>query len=349
MENGVNSNFVNQIIDDNIEVTELLKSPIDKAKLNIKTKRKLITKPKEDFKNRDNSSGYCLGNGSEIEYLRHNIKKYLSKQYLATAIINGKKSKGHETIIKTPANQEASVGSVIYADKKNLDQAVNIATKAFPEWDLIAIEERARIIQKTAILIKENEAELIALLIKEAGKTLIDAINEVREAIDFCNYYAEEALKLNTPMLNESYTGEENHLSYQGRGVTICISPWNFPLAIFLGQITAALVAGNTVIAKPAESTSIIGYKATELLYQAGIPNNVLQFTPADGELFGTKLLHNPNISTVAFTGSNQTARLINNKLAESNGPIARLIAETGGQNCMLIDSQPYLNKQLMI
>ena len=345
MENGVNSNFVNQIIDDNIEVTELLKSPIDKAKSNIKTKRKLITKPKKIFKNRDNSSGYCLGNRSEIEYLRDNIKTYLSEKYLATAIINGKKSKGPETIIKTPSNQESSVGSVIYADKKTLDQAVNIATTAFPEWNLTAIEERARIIQKAAILIKENETELIALLIREAGKTLIDAINEVREAIDFCNYYAEEAIKLKTPILNESYTGEENHLSYQGRGVTICISPWNFPLAIFLGQITAALVAGNTVIAKPAESTSIIGYKATEILYQAGIPNNALQFTPADGELFGTKLLNNPNISTVAFTGSNQTARLINNKLAESNGPIARLIAETGGQNCMLVDSTALLEQ----
>jgi RHH-type transcriptional regulator, proline utilization regulon repressor / proline dehydrogenase / delta 1-pyrroline-5-carboxylate dehydrogenase len=345
MENGVNSNFVNQIIDENIEVTELLKSPIDKAKSNIKTKRKLITNPKNIFKDRDNSSGYCLGNKTETEYLKNSISKFFDKKYLATSIINGKKQKGSETIIKSPSNLKNTVGSVIFADNDTLDQALKNAIKAFPKWSSTNIQERAKAINAMALLIKENEAELIALLSREAGKTLIDAINEIREAIDFCNYYAREALKLKEPLLNESYTGEDNHLSYQGRGVAICISPWNFPLAIFLGQIAAALVAGNSVIAKPAETTSIIGYKAVELFYQAGIPHDVLQFTPAAGKLFGAKLLSNPKIATVAFTGSNQTARLINSKLAHSNGQIAKLIAETGGQNCMIIDSTALLEQ----
>ena len=227
MENGVNSNFVNQIIDENIEVTELLKSPIDKAESNIKTKRQLINAPEKIFKNRDNSSGYCLGNRSEVEHLNKNIRKYF-KKYLAKPLINKEGQKGREIKINSPANHKDIVGSVIYANKKNLDQAIDNAVSAFPDWNLKAIEERACIIQKAAILIKTHESELIALLIREAGKTLTDAINEVREAIDFCNYYAEEALKLKKPIINESYTGEENNLSYQGRGVTICISHGTF-------------------------------------------------------------------------------------------------------------------------
>ncbi len=185
-----------------------------------------------------------------------------------------------------------------------------------------------------------RRAEIIALCIREAGKTMGDAIAELREAVDFCRYYAARArADFARPLALPGPTGERNQLMLQGRGVFACISPWNFPLAIFMGQVSAALVAGNCVIAKPAEQTPLIAALAVKLLHQAGIPGDVLHLLPGDGPNVGAPLTRDPRIAGVAFTGSTETARLINRTLAAKDGPIVPLIAETGGQNAMIVDS----------
>jgi RHH-type proline utilization regulon transcriptional repressor/proline dehydrogenase/delta 1-pyrroline-5-carboxylate dehydrogenase len=195
-------------------------------------------------------------------------------------------------------------------------------------------------LERTGELMESHMPELMALCAREAGKTVHDAVAEVREAVDFCRYYASEARRLFAQALSlPGPTGEHNELSLHGRGVFVCISPWNFPLAIFMGQVTAALAAGNTVIAKPAEQTPAIASMGIKLLLEAGVPDWALQFLPGDGETVGGRLTSDPRIAGVAFTGSTETARLINRALAARDAPLAALIAETGGQNAMVVDS----------
>ena len=189
-------------------------------------------------------------------------------------------------------------------------------------------------------MLEEHLAELVALCHQEAGKTIQDGIDEVREAVDFCRYYSLQADQLfSTPLERTLADGSHCQMIRNGRGVFVCISPWNFPLAIFLGQITAALAAGNTVIAKPAEQTSLIASRAIELMLEAGIPGSAIQLLPGDGATVGAPLTSDPRIAGVAFTGSTETARLINRALAGRNAEPVPLIAETGGQNAMIIDS----------
>ena len=178
----------------------------------------------------------------------------------------------------------------------------------------------------------------MALCTVEAGKSLQDGIDEVREAVDFCRYAQQARLKLGREEL-KGPTGERNELFHEGRGVFVCVSPWNFPLAIYLGQITAALVAGNTVLAKPAEQTSLIAARALELMFEAGLPKEAIAFLPGDGATLGGVFCRDPRVVGVCFTGSTDTARIINRQLAEKEGAIATLIAETGGQNAMIVDS----------
>jgi RHH-type proline utilization regulon transcriptional repressor/proline dehydrogenase/delta 1-pyrroline-5-carboxylate dehydrogenase len=232
------------------------------------------------------------------------------------------------------------VGQVAFADDAAIEQALASAEAAFASWARTPVETRASALQKLADLLEENREELIALCTREAGKSIQDGIDEVREAVDFCRYYAVQAKKMMAkPELLPGPTGELNELFLQGRGVFVCISPWNFPLAIFLGQVSAALAAGNTVIAKPAEQTSIIGYRAVQLAHQAGIPVEVLQFLPGTGATVGSALTADERIGGVCFTGSTGTAKLINRTLANRDGAIIPLIAETGGQNAMVVDS----------
>jgi RHH-type proline utilization regulon transcriptional repressor/proline dehydrogenase/delta 1-pyrroline-5-carboxylate dehydrogenase len=195
-------------------------------------------------------------------------------------------------------------------------------------------------LEKAADLMEQRLPELMALCAREAGKTVADSLAEVREAVDFARYYAVQARKhFAQAMVLPGPTGESNQLSLHGRGVFVCISPWNFPLAIFTGQVTAALAAGNTVLAKPAEQTPVIAALATRILHEAGIPREALQLLPGDGAIVGARLTADPRIDGVAFTGSTETARLINRSLAARDAPLASLIAETGGQNAMLVDS----------
>jgi RHH-type proline utilization regulon transcriptional repressor/proline dehydrogenase/delta 1-pyrroline-5-carboxylate dehydrogenase len=221
-----------------------------------------------------------------------------------------------------------------------VDEALQAALIAQPAWDRTPPKRRAEILNKAASLFEEHTAELLALCIREAGKTLPDAVSELREAVDFLRYYAKQASALfGEPTVMPGPTGERNTYGLRARGIFVCISPWNFPLAIFTGQVAAALAAGNAVLAKPAEQTPLVAHRAIELMLAAGIPPGVLHFLPGDGATIGGRAVADPRIAGVVFTGSTETARLINKTLANRDGPIATFIAETGGQNAMFVDS----------
>ncbi len=243
-------------------------------------------------------------------------------------------------IVTNPADRRERIGDWQPSDPDQVERALVHAREAFNGWDLTPAAARAKILEHAADLMEARMPELIALCVKEAGKSLSASVAEVREAVDFCRYYAVQGRKLfGQPEKLPGPTGESNELQLHGRGVFVCISPWNFPLAIFMGQITAALAAGNTVIAKPAEQTTLIAYLAVKLLHEAGVPEDVLQFLPGDGATVGAVLTRDPRVTGVVFTGSTETAWAINRALAARNAPLATLIAETGGQNALIADS----------
>jgi RHH-type proline utilization regulon transcriptional repressor/proline dehydrogenase/delta 1-pyrroline-5-carboxylate dehydrogenase len=212
------------------------------------------------------------------------------------------------------------------------------AIAGFPTWNATPTETRAAVLERASDLLEARRGQLIALLQREGGRTLDDALSELREAVDFCRYYAAEARRALVPQPLPGPTGEGNELRYRGRGVFVCISPWNFPLSIFLGQVSAALVAGDVVVAKPAEQTPLIAAAAVQLLHEAGVPVTALHLVPGDGKV-GAALVADPRVAGVAFTGSTEVGRAINRALAAKDGPIAPLIAETGGINTMIVDS----------
>jgi RHH-type transcriptional regulator, proline utilization regulon repressor / proline dehydrogenase / delta 1-pyrroline-5-carboxylate dehydrogenase len=230
------------------------------------------------------------------------------------------------------------IGIVYEADEAIVRAATSAAAAGFAAWGATPIEERAAVLDHAADRLELKRGRLIALLQNEAGKTLDDALAELREAIDYCRYYAAQARTALSPQPMPGPTGESNELRYRGRGVLVCISPWNFPLAIFLGQVSAALVAGNTVVAKPAEQTPLTAALAVALLHEAGVPASALHLVPGDGAV-GASLVADPGIAGVVFTGSIEVGRTINRALAEKSGPIVPLVAETGGINAMIVDA----------
>ncbi|MBS0396994.1 MAG: aldehyde dehydrogenase family protein, partial [Proteobacteria bacterium] len=242
--------------------------------------------------------------------------------------------------LTSPADRGEVVGAVVEASPEDVERALAGAYGAFPDWDGTPAEDRAACLERAADAYEARRGEFVALLVREAGKSLPDAVAEVREAVDFLRYYAQRArLDFGRPQALPGPTGESNELVLRGRGVFVCISPWNFPLAIYTGQVAAALAAGNAVVAKPAEQTPLVAALATELLHGAGVPGEVLQFLPGDGARVGARLTADARVAGVAFTGSNETAAAIQRALAARPGPIAALIAETGGQNAMIVDS----------
>ena len=260
--------------------------------------------------------------------------------WTAGPLVPGATASGATVQVTNPADRRQSVGSYVSADSAIVDKALGNAVAAQHGWDRLPAASRAAILEHAADQLEARRGEFIALCVREAGKSLPDAIAEIREAADFLRYYATMARRLfGQPEALPGPTGESNQLFLNGRGVFVCISPWNFPLAIFLGQVSAALAAGNAVIAKPAEQTSLIGHAAIKLLHDAGVPVDVLQYLPGDGAIVGAALTKDPRVSGVAFTGSTETAWAINRALAARNAPIAALIAETGGQNAMIADS----------
>jgi RHH-type proline utilization regulon transcriptional repressor/proline dehydrogenase/delta 1-pyrroline-5-carboxylate dehydrogenase len=287
-----------------------------------------------------NSQGLNLADPELLRQLQQNLNTLADKHWQASPLINGRHYSGEQHPVINPSDNRLSAGTLVYADKNAIKLAIDGAAQAFTGWRLCPVATRADYLRKAADLLEQHRLELVSLCIREGGRTIKDALAEVREAVDFCRYYAQSALELfNDPIKLPGPTGEENRLYYYGRGVYVCISPWNFPIAIFIGQITAALAAGNTVIAKPATQTALSAMRCVEILHQAGIPESVLQFLPASGNLTGQHLLPDARVAGVAFTGSTGTAQFINRQLAHHHQAIVPLLAETGGQNVMIADS----------
>ena len=336
LENGANSSFVNRIADEQVSIDELVRDPVaELSALEPKRNPKIIL-PRDVFGvERHNSAGCDLSDPLIREPLLERMRALESRSWTAKPTIGS----GTGRPVNSPHDRRIEVGTVHEATSDEVDRMMRAAHAAQVRWDSLGGEARARLLERTADLYEEHREELWSLCIREAGKTLPDAILEVREAVDFLRFYASEARRQFTgPLPLPGPTGEHNELRLHGRGVFACISPWNFPLAIFTGPIAAALAAGNTAIAKPAEQTPLIGGFAIELMHRAGIPKDVVQLAPGDGRVGGALTAH-PLLAGVAFTGSTETARIINRTLAERDGPIIPFIAETGGQNAMIVDS----------
>jgi RHH-type proline utilization regulon transcriptional repressor/proline dehydrogenase/delta 1-pyrroline-5-carboxylate dehydrogenase len=340
LENGSNTSFVNRIVDEQAPIADIVADPVDKV-ARLKTKpHPRIPLPVDLFGGeRRNSRGIDLGDPASLRSLARTMEA-VSGPWRAAARIAGKEtSGGAERTVLDPADRRRVIGSVREAGPEAVKAALAAATAAAPGWETTPAGDRAACLDRAADLLEGACPELMALCVREAGKTIPDALAEVREAADFCRYYAARArADFEGPLAMPGPTGESNTLALRGRGVFACISPWNFPLAIFCGEVTAALAAGNAVIAKPAEQTPLIAARAVELLHKAGIPPGALNLLPGDGAV-GAALVADPRVNGVAFTGSVDTARAINRALAERPGPIVPLVAETGGQNAMIVDS----------
>ena len=340
LENGANSSFVAKVGDPNVPVSELLQHPEDEIDFGRHPRHTGIKLPGELFEKRPNSAGLEFGSSDDLKELVVGVAAARVTTYQAASIIGGKQCGCNVHNIISPVDAKTIVGTVMFANGKDVDRAMVIATKAHAEWERTSVSTRAEALNRMADLLEQNRNEIISLLCREAGKTLTDGVAEIREAVDFCRYYAVDAqTKYGAPTLLPGPTGEENRYTMRGRGVFVCISPWNFPLAIFLGQISAALVSGNCVIAKPAEATNLIAHFAVKLFHQAGIPENALQLVLGKGRDIGAALIAHSKVAGVAFTGSTATAKMINRTLAAKDGPIAPFIAETGGINAMIVDA----------
>jgi RHH-type proline utilization regulon transcriptional repressor/proline dehydrogenase/delta 1-pyrroline-5-carboxylate dehydrogenase len=345
LENGANTSFINQIDRPDISVEELIRDPVEWVKTSAK-KPQIVLPGALYGEQRLNSQGLNLADPELLQQLQKTLDTLADKHWQASPIINGSQYSGEQHLVNNPADNRLTVGSVIYADKRAIELALNGAEQAFSEWRLEPAEKRAECLQKAADILEQHRFELVSLCIREGGRTIKDALAEVREAVDYCRYYAQSALELfSIPVKLPGPTGEENLLYHYGQGVFVCISPWNFPIAIFIGQITAALAAGNTVIAKPSTQTALTAMRCVEILHLAGIPSTVLQFLPASGSLTGQHLLPDPRVAGVAFTGSTEIAQFINRQLAQHHQDIVPLIAETGGQNVMIADSSALLEQ----
>ncbi|PNS08910.1 bifunctional proline dehydrogenase/L-glutamate gamma-semialdehyde dehydrogenase PutA [Solilutibacter silvestris] len=344
LENGANSSFVNRITDESIPVEDLVRDPLDVVASFDSIPHPRIPLPQQLYRAqhqaRDNSMGINLANDDQLRQLATQLDSAGAGTWTAGPLVPGAAAGGDVQTVTNPADRREVVGHWRAADEAIVAQALKNAVDAQPAWDATPVDARASILEKAAELMEARMPQLMAMCTKEAGKSLSDGVAEVREAVDFLRYYALQAREQFVVEALPGPTGESNTLQLSGRGVFVCISPWNFPLAIFTGQVAAALAAGNSVIAKPAEQTNLIGYAAVQILHEAGVPAAVLQYLPGDGATVGAALTRDPRVAGVAFTGSTDTARLINRALATRDaGPLAVLIAETGGQNALIADS----------
>jgi len=336
LENGANTSFVNRIVDEAAPIDEIIADPVVTVRALDSKPHPKIPLPQDLFgAERPNSRGLDLSDPLELRNLAAAMDRF-DGPWPAVETGGG----GDMVTIRNPADADDEVGSVRCYGPDDVAGAVATAAEAHPDWDATSAADRAEMLEKTADLMEAATPELMALCVREAGKTLADSIAEVREAVDFLRYYAVRArADFGGPAILPGPTGEINEITLHGRGPFVCISPWNFPLAIFTGQVSAALAAGNTVLAKPAEQTPLVAAKAVELMHRAGVPEAVLQLLPGEGTSVGARLVAEPGIAGVAFTGSTETARAINMALAGRPGPIVPMIAETGGQNAMIVDS----------
>ncbi len=340
LENGANTSFVNRVVDADVSIRDLVADPCEIVRHLEYKPHPRIPQPIALFgEQRKNSMGANLANVNELRALADSVNA-VRRPWLSTPLVPGATSVGDAKPVTDPSDRRRVIGESHDADAATISKSLYNALDAQPAWNALPATSRAKILEHAADLLESRRAEFIALAVREAGKTMSAAIAEVREAADFCRYYAAIARKLFAhPETMPGPTGESNQLHLHGRGVFVCISPWNFPLAIFMGQVAAALAAGNSVIAKPADQTTLIGYAAVKLLHEAGVPEGALQYVPCKGSTLGSTLLTRPEIAGVCFTGSTTTAWTINRTLAARDSSIAALIAETGGQNALIADS----------
>jgi RHH-type transcriptional regulator, proline utilization regulon repressor / proline dehydrogenase / delta 1-pyrroline-5-carboxylate dehydrogenase len=339
LENGANSSFVALAADDAVPVATLLRRPADIIGNAENARNSNIPAPVDLYQpQRKNSRGIEFGQRAALGDLLAAIAAETAS-LTAAPLINGQAGAGVARPIYSPIDQTTAIGSVVDPTTVDSNAAMAAARAGFMGWSRTPSERRAKILEQAADLLERRAARLIALLQREGGKTLDDALSEVREATDFCRYYAAQGRELfGADESMPGPTGESNVLRLRGRGVFAAISPWNFPLAIFTGQVTAALMAGNTVVAKPAEQTPLIAMEAVRLLHEAGVPASALHLLPGDGDI-GAVLTAHPDVAGIVFTGSTEVARSINRQLAAKDGPIVPLIAETGGINAMIVDA----------
>ncbi len=342
LENGANTSFVNRISDLDAPFDEIIADPVERvADLAVKP-HPGIPLPKELYgAARPNSGGIELADPLAVDALYGAMEEAIVQTWSARPIVSGQERAGGQgERVTDPAERERIVGTVTLANADDVEAALAAAAGAASSWVATPAEERAACLDRAAELLEARRAGFMAMAVREAGKTLPDALAEVREAADFCRYYAARArADFASPVDLPGPTGEANSIALAGRGVFACISPWNFPLAIFTGQVGAALAAGNAVVAKSAEQSPLIAAAAVRLLHEAGVPGDALHLLPGSGEVVGAALVSDPRIAGVAFTGSTETGAAINRALAARDGPLVPLIAETGGQNAMIVDS----------
>jgi RHH-type transcriptional regulator, proline utilization regulon repressor / proline dehydrogenase / delta 1-pyrroline-5-carboxylate dehydrogenase len=340
LENGANTSFVNRFMDEQVAVADIVRDPISELERLETYPHSRLPNPVALYANRRNSLGIDIGNPLSLEALRAGLASRRSAEHTAGPIINGALAAGRAHPVKNPANHGDSVGSTRDALPAEIVQAFDAAAGMQADWNARGGAVRADCLDRAGALLEKGRLDFYDLLVREAGKTLPDAIAEVREAVDFCRYYALRArVDFASAKELEGPTGELNELSLHGRGVFACISPWNFPLAIFAGQVTGALAAGNCVVAKPAEPTPLIAARFVRLLHEAGVAPEAVHLIPAPGRIFGEIAFAHEALAGVAMTGSTATALTINRALAARSGAIVPLIAETGGLNAMLVDS----------
>jgi RHH-type transcriptional regulator, proline utilization regulon repressor / proline dehydrogenase / delta 1-pyrroline-5-carboxylate dehydrogenase len=337
LENGANSSFVSVASDPAVPIEAILRRPQSWIVDSFHARHSHIPLPRDLFGEiRRNSAGVEFGDRASFESL---LAETRARQQSTSAkpLIDGVAVAGRERVVNSPIDGKP-IGTVQEGDQAIVAAALAAATAAFRIWNATPVADRAAALERAGDLIEQNRGGLIALLQNEGGKTIDDCISEVREAADYCRYYASEARRTLAPVPLPGPTGESNELHMRGRGVLVCISPWNFPLAIFTGQIAGAIVAGNCVVAKPAEQTPLIAFEAVKLLHSAGVPVGSLHLVPGDGKI-GAMLTADRRVAGVVFTGSMEVARVINRTIAERDGSIPPLIAETGGINAMIVDA----------
>ena len=340
LENGANSSFVSASADPAVPVESLLTRPQSWIGNATDARPRKLPLPKDLYApGRVNSDGVEFGDAKALAaFLAEVGKGPAGFPASARPLVGAKAVRGAIRSVTSPVDGSV-VGAVEEADAAVVKAAFDRATAGFRDWSHTPVSARAEALDRLADALEAERGMFCALLAREAGKTLDDGVAEVREAVDFCRYYAQEARRhFGEGLAMPGPTGEENRLRLRGRGTIVCISPWNFPLAIFLGQVAAALAAGNAVIAKPAEQTPLVAAAAVALAHRAGIPGDALALVPGDGRV-GAMLVAEPRVAGVAFTGSTEVAGKINQQLAARRGPIVPLIAETGGINAMIVDA----------
>lgn len=340
LENGANTSFVHRIADPDVPIERLAADPVQRIRSRGVSANPSIPLPRAMYgTERHNSRGVALDNCRDENSLYDAVRAQLQHDWHAAPLIAGHVMSGRTRPLTSPHDRRCRIGQVAEADEASVRQALDGAAAGASAWSVTPVAERARALRRAADAMEANYPMLIGLCVREGGRTVPDALADVREAVDFLRYYAARAERDLAPRVLPGPTGEDNRLYYEGRGVFACISPWNFPIAIFTGQIAAALVAGNAVVAKPAHQTPLVGMQICQLLHQAGVPPTALHYLPGPSGAVAPTLFTHPHLAGVLFTGSTTSARRIQRDLAAREGALLPLLAETGGVNAMVVDS----------